>query len=486
MNREELARKLESMKGLSGSGTVLSNAVRKLADFVGTMEPGDIVAGDNISAAPTGYDLWYLWYHQNLMQKHYADQEADFKHYDYSAYLSNNLSFLSYLPGLKPLKVLTDLKQQLSTKIRDDVFGNLVEAQYKANGIYWINTIFFELWNPKYSPRYNSDTKTIPHYEREYSGGRHHIVIDHTTSPTYGSKGYLEKPTEYVGYIAFPIGQMGVMEVISLFQETDLRGYAFEDVDSLGTYHQKPAVSTLEDKDKPTIQSTPEMFPDMKDSNGNQLAGMNYCYGKHLIESANHKPVIPMAQQNTLNSDLNTAYAPVADRDVELWGADIKDYGETVDPKLWMRFWIHKDSTMPVPGEFIGILVRPVACPPHVWWFQESAPLLYAGNWVETKTLTSGVVTEVILEAARTDGGTGNLYKVSIQGCIVEIAASDFLLYAVGDRVAILKTDCTAAAEQSYSTNEQIYLKDSDSFTNTLVINTKYTILPIVFYRKIT
>jgi hypothetical protein len=477
-----LSNAIASLKGLAGTGTVLSRVVESLEDRLMTLEPGDITSKNNLQAAPIGHDLWYLWYHQNLMQKHYADQEADFKHYDYTTYLSNNLSFLSYLPGLKPLKVLTDLK---SLDVEEG-FGSIIPNQYANNGIYWINTIFFELWNQKYSPRYNSDAKEIPHYEREYSGGRYHVVIDHTTAPTYGSKGYLEKPTEYVGYIAFPIGQMGVMEVISLFQETDLSGYAFEDVDALGAYHQKPAVSNLEDKDKPTIQSTPEMFPDMKDSNGNQLAGMNYCYGKHLIESAYLKPVIPMAQQNTLNSDLNTAYAPVADRDVELWGPDIKDYGETVDPKLWMRFWIHKDSTMPVPGEFIGILVRPVACPPHVWWFQESAPLLYAGNWVETKTLTSGVVTEVILEAARTDGGTGNLYKVSIQGCIVEIAASDFLLYAVGDRVAILKTDCIAPATQSYSSNEQTYLKDSDSFTKTLVINTKYTILPIVFYRKIT
>ncbi len=475
-----LSNAIASLKGLAGTGTVLSRVVEALEDRLMTLEPGDITSKNNLQAAPIGYDLWYLWYHQNLMQKHYADQEADFKHYDYSAYLSNNLSFLSYLPGLKPLKVLTDLKSL-------DIQEHFIDpTDYANNGIYWINTIFFELWNPKYSPRYNSDTKTIPHYEREYSGGRHHIVIDHTTSPTYGSKGYLEKPTEYVGYIAFPIGQMGVMEVISLFQETDLRGYKFAQVDSIGSYRKKEAITTLEDKDKPTIQSTPEMFPDMKDSSGNQLAGMNYCYGKHLIESAYLKPVIPMAQQNQLNSDLTSAYAPVSDRDTELWAPDIKDYGERVEPKLWMRFWIHKDSTMPVPGEFMGILVRPVACPPHVWWFQESAPLLYAGNWVETKTLTSGVVTEVILEAARTDGGTGNLYKVSVQGCIVEIPASDFLVYAVGDRVAILKTDCTAAATQSYSSNEQTYLKDSESFTKTLAINTKYTILPIVFYRKIT
>jgi len=143
MNREELARKLESMKGLSGSGTVLSNAVRKLADFVGTMEPGDIVAGDNISAAPIGYDLWYLAFHQNMMQKYYDG--TDFKYFKYDTYLSENLGFLSYLPGLKPMKVLTDMAKQLNIApgtLSVFHFDVAMPWQYANNGVYWINTAF--------------------------------------------------------------------------------------------------------------------------------------------------------------------------------------------------------------------------------------------------------------------------------------------------------------------------------------------------------
>ena len=459
MNREELARKLESMKGLSGSGTVLSNAVRKLADFVGTMEPGDLVAGDNISAAPIGYDLWYLAFHQNMMQKYYDG--TDFKYFKYDTYLSENLGFLSYLPGLKPMKVLTDMAKQLNiipgtfSLFRFDIS---MPWQYANNGVYWINTAFFEFRPEGLSFEYQSE----------------------------GSPGFKSNPNDYVGYIAFPIGQLGAMEVISLFTETDLTGYPFAAYASSGYYHQKEPVSGLEDKYKPTVQSTPEMFPDAKDARGNVLSGQHYCYGRHLIDGLGYyKPEDPASPQNEKNSDGSTSYAPVAARDVELWAENIKDYGEDIKPKKWFRYWIHKDSTFPVPGEFVGILVRPEATPPHVWWFQESSPFLYAGNWMETGNLTSGVVTEVTLEAARTDGGTGDLYKVKIQGCEIKIVASDYLRYSVGDRVAVLKKTNLTAADKSFASLNQTYLKDSDSYTKTLVINCLYVILPLTFYKKI-
>jgi hypothetical protein len=450
---------INSLKGISGSGTVLSKVVERATDILHTLEPGDIAGQEKASAAPVATDLWYLWYHQNLMQKYYADVTgADFKHYNYSAYISANLSFLSYLPGLKPLKVFTDLKTQLTQTQAGQygVFGDVItSAKYNHNGIYWINTVFFELRIKDTSLQYSSE----------------------------GSKGFKTNPNDYVGYLAFPIGQLGVMEVISIFQETELRGYKFTKVDSLTTYHKKDPIADLEDQYKPSLQSTPEMFPDMKDSKGNQLAGKNYCFGRHLIDYAYYKPETPSSQQNNNNSDGNSAYAPVADRDVELWASDIKDYGEDIKPKKWMRYWIHKDSTLPVPGEFIGILVRPVAAPPHVWWFQESSPLLYAGNWMETGNLTSGIVTEVTLEADRTDGGTGDLYKVKIQGCEIQIAASDYLRYNVGDRVAVLKTENLTTADKAFASLNQTYLKDSDSYTKTLVINTKYVIIPATFYK---
>jgi hypothetical protein len=451
---------INSLKGISGTGTVLSKVVERATDILHTLEPGDIAGQEKASASPTSFDLWYLFYHQNLMQKYYADVTgADFKHYNYSPYISANLSFLSYLPNLKPLKVFADLKTQLIPVVEGQygVFGDIItSAKYDNNGIYWINLAFSEFIQANQKWEYTSE----------------------------GSKGFKDNPTNYVGYIAFPIGQLGVMEVISLFQETDLNGYPFDDVDALSTYHEKPAISSLDDQYKPSIQSTPEMFPDMKDSNGNQLAGMNYCYGRHIIDYAYYKPETPSSQQNNNNSDGDSAYAPVADRDVELWASDIRDYGEDIAPKKWFRYWIHKDSTLPVPGEFIGILVRPVACPPHVWWFQESAPFLYAGNWIETRNLTSGIITEVTLEDDRPDSGTGDLYKVKIQGCEIQIAASDYLRYSVGDRVAVMKLDSTTtAAEKSFSTQDQTYLKDSDSYTKTLVINTNYVIIPCTFFK---
>jgi hypothetical protein len=456
----DIEKAIASLKGLAGSGNLLSEIEKLLPDVLKTLEQGDISGQGKVSAAPTAFDLWYLWYAKNLLKKYYEDVSgADFNHYNYSNYLSSNFDFLTYLPGLKPTRVFTDLEKQF--QINDLRFASVWDEreQYVNNGIYWINTAFFELMPKNKSIQYASD----------------------------GSARYKTHPNEYVGYLAIPIGQLGVMEVISLFQETDLRGYTLSVVDSSpGSYHAKPAISNLEEQYKPTVQSTPEMFPDMKDSKNNPLAGQNYCYGKHLIESAYYKPITPMAQQNKNNSDGESAYAPVANNDLELWASDIKDYGEDIGPKKWLRYWIHKDSTLPVPGEFIGFLVRPVAAPPHVWWFQESSPFLYAGNWMETGNFTSGIVTERTLEAARTDDGTGDLYKVKIQGCEIQVTASDFLRYDVGDRVAIMKVSSTATAiEKSFTANDQTHLKDSDSYTKTLVINTNYIIVPMSFYKKI-
>jgi len=274
--------------------------------------------------------------------------------------------------------------------------------------------------------------------------------------------------------VAFPIGQLGVMEVISLLQETSLNGYAFDAYDGNSDYHALLPLTTLEDKDKPTVQSPPEMFPDMND------AGQAYCYGRHLIDGYGYcKPETPVANRNGNNSSGTTAYAPTASLDVELWANNIKDYGEAIEPKKWLRYWIHKDSTLPVPGEFIGILCRPLASPPHVWWFQESAPFLYAGNWMETQYLTSGMVLSVTVEGDRTDGGTGNAYTVAIQGVHVVINASDFFSYSAGDRVAVLKTVAIGTAT-AFSSFQQTAFKQADENAT----KSTYVIIPATFYKK--
>jgi len=184
-------------------------------------------------------------------------------------------------------------------------FDVIIPSQYENNGIYWINTLFFELRRENSSFEYSSE----------------------------GSDGFKRNPSDYVGYIAFPIGQLGVMEVISLVQETDLAGYSFAAYSSMSSYHQKQGITNLKEEYKPQTQSPPEMFPDAKDNYGNALAGQNYCFGRHLIESAYYMPEKPVDSQNHLNSEDETAYAPVACRDVELWADNIRNYGEDITPK---------------------------------------------------------------------------------------------------------------------------------------------------------
>jgi hypothetical protein len=282
------------------------------------------------------------------------------------------------------------------------------------------------------------------------------------------------------------------MEVISLIQETEMGGYKFTDIDSLpGTLPKLPLVfSALEEKLKPSLQSTPGIFPDMKTSADNALAGQNYSYGRHLVESAYLVPTVSVPSQNTLNSSNSTAYVPTPNKDVEILSRDTGKYPEDVRPKMWMRYWIHKDI-IPVPGEFLGVLCRPVACPPHVWWFQESSPFVYAGNWVETGNLTSGIVTVVTLEVDRPDAGIGNQYYVMVQGCEVKIESSDFFTYSVGDRVAVLKVASTlAVADKSFTWLTQPTFKSTDSLTDaqkTTKTGTAipgYILLPLTYYKN--
>lgn len=436
----DIANQLASMKGVAGTGNVLETTINKLENFFRTLEPGDIVRSDPplARAAPIAYDLWYLKTHQNFMAKYYAGEEGfNGDYYKYEPYMSENLKFLELLTGLKPLKALKNLVSQLQgTQPNYQPFWETLHLEWKNDGVYWINTLAFELWNEKQNPQY----------------------------PSVGSTGYKTAPNNYAGYIAFPVGQLGVMEVISLMQETKLSGYIFSggESPSAGGYNPQPPAE-IQNKDKPSLQDTPGMFPDTKDINGNPLTGQNFCYGQHIIEST------------YLSKDDN----------VELFSAKIKDYGEDVEPKLWMRYWIKKDSVLPVPGEFIGILCRPVVAPPHVWWFQESSPFLYSGNWVEITGFTSGIITKKTLEKDRDDGhnkNVGDLYFIKLQGCEVAILSTDFFTYKVGERVAVVKIDevVDKPKEKSF-----VWLKQH-TFTvlNKLGILDNYVIVPITFFKS--
>jgi len=408
---------IDSLKGISGSGDILGQLV-KLRGGNGslTMEPGDYVGNNKAMAAPIGTDLWYLFGQDNFMSHYFTEVIGDT--YDFSTYMSENLKGLENLTGLKPLKTLRYLDDLVSSKTYK--YGWAVGQEWANNGMYWINSIAFELWLKDIGFQYSSD----------------------------GPTGF--NPNDYVGYITFPVGQLGVMEVISLIQETNVAGYKHDGKDI------KAAVAP-DAEEAPVAKSPAELFPDTGS------AGNNKCYGKHLIERGY---LIPDAVK----------------RDVELLSKEMKAYAEDVKPKMWMRYWIHKESTLPVPGEFIGILCKPVAAPPHVWWFQESNPFIYAGNWMETWNLTSGVITKVTLEEDREDDEDGNQYDIKIEGCEVTLEASDFFLYKVGDRVAVVKMDSieTKATKSFTWIDQKETVFDS---TDKGKIITNYIVVPLVFYK---
>jgi hypothetical protein len=241
----------------------------------------------------------------------------------------------------------------------------------------------------------------------------------------------------------FPVGQLGVMEVISMFQETELEVEGF----------------TLKPDEVPVQITETQLFPPM------EHAGENRSFGKYLIESGYIIPNEVKSQVEIMSS----VYIPE------------KDYTRNVAPKSWTKLWIKKTDKFPVPGEFIGILCKPVACPPHVWWFQESTPFLYAGNWVETQNLTSGVITQVTLEVNRIDRGIGNEYWVKVNGIEFIAYASDFKLYEVDERVAVLKRwTIGSKTERSFTWKDQ---RDGTHPVKNQV-SLEFMIIPITFYKE--
>jgi hypothetical protein len=295
-----------------------------------------------------------------------------------------------------------------------------------------------------------------------------------------------------VGYLAFPIGQIGVMEVISLVQES---------LTEVATF----AMNTDE---QPGIPTPSELFPPR------EKWIKNKCYGRHLVESSY---LIPEAEKQKF-------LYPSAYKLSE------KDYGKDVRPKGWAKLWIKRKDKFPVPGEFIGVLCKSSPVPPTCWWFQETNPFVYAGNWMDTYNLTSGVIVQTItppvapatvpakapatlpdsvpplttaqqaLETAATatavhpNGTSCTKYRVRVHGIDIYAYSSDFLVYTVGSRVGILKLDSTPdppvgkckVADKVEGTC--FNWKDQKAFGDPSPRETsvKYVIIPITFFQEVT
>ena len=452
---------INSLKGLSGTGRLFGLSVTTMNRLQHVLEAGDYSQAPekrrNMSA-PLAYDLWYLNNDVNLV--HHIDPATDSE-----VYVSENLKFLDdKLNGLKPLKAMTKEAMLLyagDVVIYDESpvnknFGEesldapLPERELAIEELHQYIQKLIE-WSKEQKRKEDAKTKKLKEMNATWANeGAYFIQVmpyelgQEGTDFDYDSEvpGGANKD-DYCGCLMFPVGQLGIMEVVSMFQETELEADDF----------------FLAEDETPVILDDPEMFPPM------EHAGEGRSFGKYLIERGYLVPE-DVKSQVELMSTVNISTA---------------DYTKDVKPKTWIKWWIKKEDTLPVPGEFIGILIKPLSVPPHVWWFQESTPLLYAGNWVETENLTSGVITQVTLEADRTDGGVGNEYWVKVNGIEFIAYASDFKLYEVDERVAVLKRWTTSQkAVRSFTWKDQ---RDGQHPVKDQV-SQEFMIMPITFYKE--
>jgi len=397
---------INAFKGISGTGSQLNNIKDLLKDdFAINLEPGDfVVKGKDsgiVTTAPVDADLWYLWNHVNGMTWIEKTENTEL-------YMTERLAFLTTkLGGIKALKGVTNLSD-VTRGILDwdqiESFGtwkNLAKA--------WFQLIAFEILFNGQSFQYNEDSV----------------------------------PAEVVGYLTFPVGQLGTMEVISLIQESLTDAADFN----------------MQEDEKPNTDE-PKLFVSFT----NWI--YNKCYGRHLVVSGY---IVP--------TDERGKYIPLAKTHLAA-----SDYGVDVKPKGWGKLWITRGDKFPVPGEFVGILCKPLPVPPHVWWFQNSSPFLYAGNWFDTFDLTSGViVSKAEDEVHPTTGVTCTGYRVKIHGREVDIYSSDFVVYEVGTRVGIFKIGTRSNTEIVFDYKEQAMQGDPEVGP---LISEDYVIIPITFYEE--
>ena len=426
-----------------------------------SIDPGDYIRiGDDGSpglslSLPIAYDVWYLWQTANVLPAN--REEADI-------IIDMVLSgLLSQLGGMSILRTIS--KEILSPGDIPDV------SFFKNNGFYCIKEMRFETFLKDRSPEYSSKG---PRFITE--SGRD--LQERGDGDIYG------------GYLAFPVGPLGVMETTALVCESTLDEVEGRGKEYDGSFNAVPGES---------------LFPPLESRHTN-LKGLVLCRKAYLLDSTDVEfPAEPMA------------------------GFD------SILPHHWMRYWLAKENRWPVPGEFVGLIVKPLPVPPHCWWFQETSPFLYSGNWFETDYYTSGIilsviepktddensessdevkyeVTSVSYKSRQRDGyrdhivstgdifsipgeKVGNIYKVRVKDQDLYLKSTDFLEYAVDDQVAVVKNTGLSSENFNWSklntgrltpgeTVEDIQNYDDAMAGSAFKVNNNWVIVPVTFYKE--
>jgi hypothetical protein len=430
-------------KGIAGTGGLvgqLAKMVRTDGRNI-TLEPGDFMkslGGENkpVSiSAPLAYDLWYLHNHVNLFKWVNPEESPD-------AYIDERLAFIKEKLAsggnvIKPLRGLLNPGQlSVPTGIK---LGKA--SAVKNESEYFVQLMAFEIRTKGQSIRWDTDRTQNKEVKKNVTVNGENYPMAATVQERLPLEGF-------VGYLTFPVGQLGVMEQIAFFQES----WSDEPKDN---DQYRPTSLEAVFNPNPT-----ELFPPKE-------SFMTHCYGDYLIDDGYVR-----SPDNCYGQQIEIGCRGIPD----------KDYGgKDVSPKGWMRLWILPEDVFPVPGEFMGILCKPYPAPAHCWWFQESNPFLYAGNWIDAENLTSGIVESITLEEDRTDNGIGDEYTIRYHGIVITVYASDFYQYTVGERVAVLKVRSTEKKiDAAFSFVDQKQYGEPANGSK----SEDYVIIPITYYKE--
>lgn len=420
-----------------------------------SVDPGDFifVGGDDPGLSlslPIAYDIWYLWQTANIISQE-SDEAEEFTK------LILDPIFKRY--GLiYPLRTISRKNADGSNDVYPDVM------YFREQGIDCIKEMRFETFLHDKAPNFTSKGPK----------DTFNTEIDH------GGRGIADL---YCGFLAFPVGPLGVEQVLSVL-----------------------SLSLLEDKKYQVEDDSlkPQTAEGLLSPIGPQT---NDCIGRHLVEDA---------------------YLMV-DRDVE-YPASIMPGHDSILPHHWMRLWLDKEGTWPVPGEFISLVAKPLGDPPHCWWYQRTSPFIYSGQFFETEYYTSGIVLAII-ESIDYDQETdlseyevskvssvypqretygelhlstgmkfenlnhvGNIYKVRVKQQDLYLKSSDFLEYEIDQSVAIRKVP---GAKENFTWNDlsegclvcgvgvEAKIKyDNQMAGKQFKINEEWVIVPITFYKE--
>ena len=431
---------------------------------------------------PVDYDTWYLLWAGNILLHGHAD-------YTTEEQIDNSIEKLATFFGeVDPGGTLRALKQpvQAENTERNRTSGGLYPVNVSIIGLsgmsagpvsrdgiadwkYAIKEAFFETILDTNTPFYPSVARSPRAPFVNYT------PPDLSPMPPKIDEGPFQVGPKdphvpgYAGYIAFPVGAMGVMWQIAVTTASALEN---------GT------ITGVRPYDAQTgIVSGGELLPpfDMVKS-----------------DVPGHK----VLDKGYLVTDNTTIEYPA------------QPFPEMDNPKAhgWMRYWIKKNNVEIIPGELVALVCRPY--PNHCWWFQESSPIVYAGNWIETEFYTSGVVKEVLEPWTSEDpmpsegyydpdeqvskGVADKHYRVWVKNEELILEASDFLEYEVDDKVGILKvwrdedvndgmyaysSDAAKPKNFNWMDLEFHNLEGKTTDDNDLFITT-WQIVPVAFYES--